>query len=703
MPMSANIPKEKAEPSREQVYHVYIEENLTRKEAYKKLGLKSLYFLNILLKKYGIEKSKELENQARNNMLIRKFGSLEELHRQSREKAEKTKISKYGSLEKASQEQAKAYKDTCREKYGCDNIFQLNSVKEKSKEKKMELYGDPNYCNLDKARKTNLDRYGAANVFQNDAIKEKSRTTCRDRYGTDYACQSAEVKGRIESAIIDKYGSSETMYKQRQPKTQATKKARYGSENYNNEALRRKTCLLRYGNEGYVNPDKYRETCMERYGVCNCFQLDSVKERSKETNMDTYGVPYAVQSDSVKQKTKESLLEKYGVDSYSKTAGFPDEVRNSIISHFGTWDNYVSCTKKKIIVSMVSSGFMVPELQDEPHLAVFLGQHPKETVEKLASYCNSTKAQVFNALRKFGHKDMVNLNPNYSREEEEIRALLDSWKIPYRTNVREVLGNGQEIDIYCPEHKVGIEFNGNYWHSDLCKEKDYHFRKSMLAQEKGIRLIHIYEYEWLDPAMNTKIVMMLRSALGIAPVRIYARKCTIREITNKEAKVLNDRVHLQGHRNAQLTYGLFYHGELVQLMSFSRAKYNRNLKTDRSWEIIRGCPGSNSQVIGGVSKLFSHFVRDNNPDEVFSYCDFNKFNGKSYEALGMEFVGYTGPDKTWLIEGRAVKRSPHHYREYRKSSEAVIWGAGSKKYVWKNGSDGERGDSGKAVRKENEL
>lgn len=69
----------------------------------------------------------------------------------------------------------------------------------------------------------------------------------------------------------------------------------------------------------------------------------------------------------------------------------------------------------------------------------------------------------------------------------------------------------------------------------------------------------------------------------------------------------------------------------------------------------------------------------------------------------MEFVGYTGPDKTWLIEGRAVKRSPHHYHEYRKSSEAVIWGAGSKKYVWKNGSDGEQGDSGKAVQKENEL
>ena len=699
--MATDIAEVKIEPSREQVYHVYIEENLTRNEAYKELGLKSLYFLNILLRKYGIEKPRELGRQARSNMLVRKFGSLEEFHRQSREKAEKTKISRYGSLEEASREQAKKYKNTCRKKYGCDNLFQLESAKEKSKKTKADLYGNPNYANIPKGRKTNLDRYGVSNVFQNDEVKEKSKATCRSRYGTDYACQSAVVKDRIESALVSKYGSREQMYEQRLPKTQATKITRYGSVSYNNEELRRKTCLEKYGNESYVNPDKYRKTCLEKYGVCNASQMDSVKEKAKETNRKTYGFPYASQSDSVKEKMKESTLEKYGVDSYSKTAGFPEEVKSTIISHFGTWDSYVNRTKKKIIASMVDSVFMVSELQDEPHLVAFLGQHPRETVEKLASYCNSTKAQVFNALRKFGHKDMVNLNPNYSHYEEELRTLLDAWKVPYKANVRDVLGNGQEIDIYCPERKVGIEFNGNYWHSDLCKEKKYHFLKSMSAQEKGIRLIHIYEYEWTNPSVYPKIVMMLRSALGIASTRIYARKCSVKEITNKEAKVLNDRVHLQGHRNAQLTYGLFYKGELVQLMSFSRTKYNRNLKTDGSWEIIRGCPGSNSQVIGGVSKLFSHFVRNNNPEEVFSYCDFNKFNGKSYESLGMEFVGYTGPDKTWLINGKAVKRSPYHYHEYKKASEAIIWGAGSKKYVWKNKGDERQEGSGKAVQKEN--
>ena len=77
-----------------------------------------------------------------------------------------------------------------------------------------------------------------------------------------------------------------------------------------------------------------------------------------------------------------------------------------------------------------------------------------------------------------------------------------------------------------------------------------------------------------------KIELMLNIALGCNNTKIYARQCEVRKITNTEAKVLNEQIHLQGHRNAQVTYGLFYKNELVQLMSFSKTKYNRNLIDD---------------------------------------------------------------------------------------------------------------------------
>ena len=204
-----------------------------------------------------------------------------------------------------------------------------------------------------------------------------------------------------------------------------------------------------------------------------------------------------------------------------------------------------------------------------------------------------------------------------------------------------------------------------------------------MAQDKGIRLIHIYEYEWNDPDKRPLLESLLKIAFGKVNEKIYARKCEVREISNKEAKEFNDKNHLQGHRNAQVTYGLYYQGQLRQLMSFSKTKYNKNLKGENDWEIIRGCPGSNNIVIGGVSKLFKHFIKNNNPDKIFSYCDFNKFDGKGYEAIGMCFMGYTGPDMKWVLKDRSVvERQPSKHAELKKQSVDQIFGAGSKKYLW---------------------
>ena len=177
--------------------------------------------------------------------------------------------------------------------------------------------------------------------------------------------------------------------------------------------------------------------------------------------------------------------------------------------------------------------------------------------------------------------------------------------------------------------------------------------------------------------------MLLDSALGRNQIRVYARKCSVRQITNKEAAVLSNATHLQGHRYAQVTYGLFYNNELVQFMSFSKTRYNKNLTTDNSWEIIRSCSKSHYQIVGGASKLFTAFVQEYEPDFVFSYCDLNKFDGKSYRAIGMEFVGYTGPDMKWLLPGHlVVNRNPSKHKELKEHAEAQIFGAGSKKYLW---------------------
>lgn len=71
------------------------------------------------------------------------------------------------------------------------------------------------------------------------------------------------------------------------------------------------------------------------------------------------------------------------------------------------------------------------------------------------------------------------------------------------TNTKKAL-NGKEIDIYIPDLKLGIEFNGNYWHSSKFLSQQYHQNKSLLAHRKGIKLIHIYEQDWLNKSNKIK-------------------------------------------------------------------------------------------------------------------------------------------------------------------------------------------------------
>jgi hypothetical protein len=97
------------------------------------------------------------------------------------------------------------------EKYGCDNVFQLNSVKEKSKVTCLEKFGCENpHQNEEvkkKAEKTNIERYDCINPFQNEGCKEKSRKTCLENYGVEYAQQSIKLREKTKKTNNKNYGT----------------------------------------------------------------------------------------------------------------------------------------------------------------------------------------------------------------------------------------------------------------------------------------------------------------------------------------------------------------------------------------------------------------------------------------------------------------------------------------------------------------
>lgn len=125
--------------------------------------------------------------------------------------------------------------------------------------------------------------------------------------------------------------------------------------------------------------------------------------------------------------------------------------------------------------------------------------------EFLISYSNLINKKTVNGCpkcRENGYSkkekeivDFIKNNYNYIIEENN-NKIIPSKKSPNRF---------MEIDIYLPEIKLGIEFNGIYWHNDsIAKSRgfnnknEYHKYKTDECLKRGIKLLHIDENDWIN-------------------------------------------------------------------------------------------------------------------------------------------------------------------------------------------------------------
>ena len=72
-------------------------------------------------------------------------------------------------------------------KYGCDNPFQSQEIKQKIAD-------------------SNLQKYGVVNPTQNEEIRKKQKSTCLEKYGVENPFQSQEIKDKIKRQNINLYG-----------------------------------------------------------------------------------------------------------------------------------------------------------------------------------------------------------------------------------------------------------------------------------------------------------------------------------------------------------------------------------------------------------------------------------------------------------------------------------------------------------------
>jgi len=203
----------------------------------------------------------------------------------------------------------------------------------------------------------------------------------------------------------------------------------------------------------------------------------------------------------------------------------------------------------------------------------------------------------------------------------------------------------QEIDIYIPELKLAFEFNGTYWHSSIKKDRMYHKNKTEACKEKGIRLIHVFEYEWDNEVKREKIKRYIDRLIDNSFVTpIYAKDCDVCNVSNEETDIFLCNNHLQGTAKSLVRIGLKYNNELVAIMTFGVPRFS----SECSHELIRLAFKDNIRVIGGAEKMFKYFLRSHNIKSVISYCDTSKFKGDVYSRLGFTFERHSSPNYVWV-------------------------------------------------------
>ena len=233
-----------------------------------------------------------------------------------------------------------------------------------------------------------------------------------------------------------------------------------------------------------------------------------------------------------------------------------------------------------------------------------------------------------------------------------------------------------------------------YWHTEEKKGKNYHNEKTKIANSMNISLFHVFEDEWTHTPEIVK--SRIRNKLGLSTTKIFARKCVVQVVSTDEEKQFLLENHIQGYSKSSIKLGLYLNKEFVSLMTFSKPSKSKGHSTDTAdWELLRFCNKLNSNIVGGASKLFSHFIKLYNPQKILSFSDRRYSDGNLYKTLGFCSNGDTRINY-WYVDVGQIKR--YHRFGLRKTSKdnqslteyqnrkldgwSRIWDCGSSKWMW---------------------
>lgn len=438
-----------------------------------------------------------------------------------------------------------------------------------------------------------------------------------------------------------------------------------------------------YGVDHPMMTDKvisnFKKSMKEKYGVEHALHNHPSLEKSKITKLKKYGDE---NFNNVKLR-KETCLKKYGVDNPRKCENINSKISFTIQkNHFEYLKEY--CKSKNIELLFEFDNYIGYDFKN-----------------KYKFKCNNCNKNFETDVYKPSHIFCESCNPtDRNTLENELYNFITSIipsNIIIKRNDRTILF-GKELDIYIPFKKLAIELNGLYWHSESGGRinKSYHLNKLKNCMYHGIKLIHVFENEWNYKKNIVKSI--IKNHLGCVDLKIYARNCLVKTITENEKSIFLENNHLQGNDRSSIKLGLFYENELVSVMTFGKSRFDKSIQ----YEMFRYCNKINTSITGGASKLFSYFTKNFSPISVISYNDRRYFDGELYKNLGFVFHSITPPNYFYISSDYKTLYGRQSYQKHKLSKILKnfnpnisewqnmklngfdrIWDCGNGKWVWK--------------------
>lgn len=589
-------------------------------------------------------------------------------------------------------------------RYGVTNPVKSENVKTKISKTKLAYSEEKKNEIADKKRKTLREHYGED---YGKVIEERNMKL----FGVKNVSQIKEVSDKIKQSNVERYGGIGFASEEIREKIKLTKEKRYADKQYNNNEQRKQTCLERYGSEYYFKSEQfkqqYKNVCLEKYGVDNASKSEIIKQKISNKNKKTLSEKTMLKHPDIIEVNDDTFIVKCNDDCmcggtfeipkhiyFQRNAVGVDlciaknpikqntELENTFLNYIkNIYDGEIVVHNRKILSGKEIDIFL-PELNigfefngDYWHSNPMFSKYNDDNVSKhwkndaLKKYkANCLGISLYtvweyewlkkNEETRLYVLDIIKNKRKHLYEYYVLKQFIDSLDTAFNETEFGIFETNDVIIRYAEGFYCGKNTIDNNW---------------FIKSEK--RVIYVYDFEINDNRKFEIIKSLIRHAVNETPNKIYARNCTLQEIDNKTARPFLEENSLFGHRNATITYGLYYNDELVMIYSFGHNFYGKK----KHIEVIRVCTKKNTIVIGGSSKCLKHYVKQHGEDikkyGLVFYVDKIHQDGRSLE--GFEFVRHNyGVMNYWNFDyddgeikgtrGTAFNRMPSKHQKIKE-------------------------------------